>query len=220
MKKGLSYSLISANFIISFFILLFAFSIFGFLWIQDKHQQFEEDVASLRLSYVEEKQNKIKSEVDDAILFIRYQEALTEERLRRELKSKINEAVSVMQGIYNKYNRTESVETVQGFMKEALREIRFFDGRGYFYLYDLEGICMMHPINPALEGTDAIFNFVDSAGNYPLRDILMLWKIQVRDLLTFIFFAPTVQSRNRKYPITKFSNLITGLSEPENMKEK
>jgi len=202
-NKGLKYSLITANFIITLSIVLFAFSIIIFMWIQDKQQQFETDILTLRSSYIEEKQNTIKNEVDEAILFIRYQETLIEDRLRLELKSRIDDGMSILQGIYVRYHETESEAFVKELMKEALREIRFFDGRGYYYINELGGLGVMHPFTLSYEGTYDLYNFKDSSGEFLLRNIIDVVQEVDEGFISYYYYRPDSEEQEPKLSFSK-----------------
>ncbi len=50
-------------------------------------------------------------------------------------------------------------------LKDLNGEFRFADGAGYVWVHDLQGIMLMHPVKPTLDGK-ALFGLKDSAGVY------------------------------------------------------
>ncbi len=50
-------------------------------------------------------------------------------------------------------------------LRDPNGEFIFADGAGYVWIHDLQGIMLMHPIKPTLEGK-ALFGLKDSAGVY------------------------------------------------------
>lgn len=50
-------------------------------------------------------------------------------------------------------------------IKDPSGEFRFAQGKGYVWVHDLDGIMVMHPVNPALEGKD-LLKTSDSSGFY------------------------------------------------------
>jgi two-component system NarL family sensor kinase len=54
--------------------------------------------------------------------------------------------------------------------KRLLTELRF-EGNGYFYLYDVKGVVLAHPIRPELVGKSRL-NHRDSRGCYVIRELL------------------------------------------------
>ena len=60
-------------------------------------------------------------------------------------------------------NKDLDKNRVKKLIIEALREIRFNDGRGYLFIYDKQGINHLLPYNSELEGKSFI-NHKDSKG--------------------------------------------------------
>ena len=50
-------------------------------------------------------------------------------------------------------------------IKDPNGEFRFGDGKGYVWIHNLEGLMVMHPIKPSLDGK-GLFNLKDSVGHY------------------------------------------------------
>ena len=197
MKK-IQTSLSTANFAVTLIILLLAVLLIGFLWIKDKQEQFEKDVLYLKQSYIQEKKTIIKGQVADAINYVKYQQTLSEERLRSELIARIDEAHDIAMGIYNKFKGIKSDNIIKGFINEALRSIRFFDGRGYFYVYEMNGLGVMHGANPKFEGNHIIYNFTDAKGAYPLREIIETVSKNGKGFVNFYFFRPNSTEQEPK----------------------
>ncbi len=63
-----------------------------------------------------------------------------------------------------------SVEQAQTLAKETLRAIRF-DGGEYFFLYNLDGVVLMHAAKPELQGKNLI-DFKDPKGVMVIRDLI------------------------------------------------
>lgn len=61
--------------------------------------------------------------------------------------------------------------------QEVLRILRglTFGDNGYFFVYDAQGVNLMHPTLPELEGK-ALYNLRDVAGDYVIRDLLSVAK--------------------------------------------
>ncbi len=56
---------------------------------------------------------------------------------------------------------------------DILRDLRFDDSgsEGYFFVYDMQGVTMMHGLNPALDGK-SLWDFKDPDGKYLVRDLI------------------------------------------------
>ncbi|MFT5702503.1 MAG: PAS domain S-box-containing protein [Desulforhopalus sp.] len=62
----------------------------------------------------------------------------------------------------------KSDREIQEMIKEALRPMLFNKGRGYFFIYDLEGNNILLPFSPHLEGKN-LWNLKDSKGDYNIQ---------------------------------------------------
>jgi len=57
-------------------------------------------------------------------------------------------------------------------VKQILRDMTFGDDQdGYFFVYTLEGVNLMHPTQPELEGQN-LYDLQDASGNYVIRNLL------------------------------------------------
>ena len=54
-------------------------------------------------------------------------------------------------------------------IKDALRPVRFNDGRGYYFAVSLDGIEQLYPVKPEFEGKN-IIELQDSKGNFFIQD--------------------------------------------------
>ncbi len=50
-------------------------------------------------------------------------------------------------------------------LKDPKGEFRFGDGKGYVWVHDLNGVMLMHPIKPSLDGK-GLLDLADANGNY------------------------------------------------------
>ncbi|MFZ5352322.1 MAG: cache domain-containing protein [Bacillota bacterium] len=76
--------------------------------------------------------------------------------------------------IYSKYKDSKSKDEIRTFITDALRSVRFNNGRGYYFIYSLEGDVILYPILPESEGANLI-DLKDAAGNYSIRDEIELF---------------------------------------------
>ena len=89
--------------------------------------------------------------------------------LQNELKQALSNAHNIATTIYNE-NRHKGDAVVIKLIKDALRNIRFNDDRGYFFIYERKGKNILHPKLPHFEGKD-FWNYQDSKGTYLLQEM-------------------------------------------------
>lgn len=80
-----------------------------------------------------------------------------------------------------KYKNTETKEQIVNRIKDSLRAIRFNNNRGYFYINSMDGINILHPINPEFENK-LMINYKDNFGNFTLKDIINKLQNKKRDI--------------------------------------
>ena len=137
----------------------------------EKNMSLNKELETLKKEYLERNQEIVKNEVNKVYDYILYKKSNGEEELKQNLKIKVNEAYTVINYIYEKYKNKESKEQILNRIKDALRPIRFNDNRGYFYINSMEGVNILHPINPELENK-LVLNAKDKFGNYILKNVI------------------------------------------------
>ncbi|UCH93736.1 MAG: cache domain-containing protein [Candidatus Aminicenantes bacterium] len=164
-------------------------AIMGYLWISNEFQQFEQESQRMRREYVESQKLLIKNEVLRVMDYITYVRSNTDLRLKESLKERVYEAYTIAAAIYNKYRYLKSNHQIKQLIKDALRHIRFSKGRGYFYIYTLEGVLELYPVKPHIEGENQ-WNLQDKHGVYVVRNEIELVKKQQEGFLEYTWKAP------------------------------
>lgn len=115
--------------------------------------RYQHQLASLREKMVEEQHSRLTSELADARYMIDQMFAEATELLERQTSSQTQQALTLMNSLYQRYHEQVSDAEMKEMLLESLRDIRFFDGRGYFFVDDMDGTLLLLPIDPAQEGT-------------------------------------------------------------------
>ena len=159
----------------------------GSLWIFQEYSKFETESRQLKEDYVANQKASVKQEVDRVVDYIEYQHSTTVDTLKKEIKNQVDLAYAVADNIYNQYRGSRSEQDIKGMIKEALRPIRFFDGRGYFFILDLQGNNVLLPLSPQLEG-HYLWDLQDSKGQYPLRRLVEMVQEKSEGFLTWDWY--------------------------------
>jgi hypothetical protein len=142
------------------------FSIFiTYLIFLDKNVQYNRDINDLKNRFLDENINRITIEVNRTYKYIQHEKANSEERLKSLIKDKVKEAHKNMTFIYEKYKDIESKEKIINRIKDSLRNYRFNQNRGYFYIYEKTGKNIMLPSQPYMESED-FWNHQDLKGSF------------------------------------------------------
>ncbi len=143
----------------------------GYLWVTSEWSRFEKEATSLRASYLESQKETLKREVNQALNFVNYMKSQTERRLQESIKGRVNEAYAIIENIYLKERDIKNTEEIEELIKQALRSLRYNDGRGYYFAFTLEGVETLFEIRPEMEGTNML-QVRGGEGEFVVSDML------------------------------------------------
>ncbi|SCY70821.1 PAS domain S-box-containing protein [Desulfoluna spongiiphila] len=125
------------------------------LWAGQDYLQFRDNSRSLRLKLMEEMRRTIAYQVGRAMEDIAFQRKAERNRLNKDLKSRTEEALGITEHLYNTH-RDRPDKEIHKRIYEALYALRWNDRRGYYFVLDLTGRMVVHPLLPDLEGRNMI----------------------------------------------------------------
>lgn len=91
--------------------------------------------------------------------------------LKERIRDRVDEAVAVAEAIHAQTVGSMPEAALKSLIRESLRSPRFFAGRGYYFIDDMNGTCILLPTVPRLEGTSLLENR-DDAGRYIMRELI------------------------------------------------
>ena len=154
------------------FILFSSLLITLFLYFENK-TSFEKIKKDMEEKYVLDKKQLIKEQIETVYDYILSEQKDTESKLKESLKTRVYEAHKIITNIYSEYKDKYSKEEINKLIKTSIKDIRFNNNRGYFFIYDKNAINIIHPLVPTLEGKNLI-NHKDTKGTFVLKDSLSL----------------------------------------------
>ena len=107
-------------------------------------------------------QARLASEMDSVLGVIDFTRQRAESDLRRSLVDQVDAAYGVAQGLYEREHGHRPDSEVQRLILAALRPSRFFEGRGYVFVNDMQGYIRLLPPNPEYEGKHNLQNRDDT----------------------------------------------------------
>ena len=140
----------------SIFVIVISLFVILFLYFENK-STFNQEKKDIEQKYILENKELIKEEVNRVYDFIEHLQKTTEIELKKNVKSRVYEAHAIATGIYEKYKDTKTKEEIFQLIKVTLHNIRFNNGRGYFFMDDIYGNKLSHPVDVSIEGK----NFLD-----------------------------------------------------------
>ncbi|MBS9782244.1 MAG: cache domain-containing protein [Arcobacter sp.] len=127
-----------------------------YLFILSKSNYHEANKAELKKIYIKKNKQKIKDEVYRVYDYINYETKNAESYLKKSLKERNDEVYNIVNSIYKKYRKTHRKKTILKKINDFLNTYRFNEGRGYFYIYDLNGTNLIHPIKKHIVGKNVL----------------------------------------------------------------
>lgn len=204
MKKY--YSIINVIFFAIVTLLLLTSLFFGYMWIQDEYGQFRRASEESLGEYMATQQSILRSEVGRILEYIRFMTTRTEKTLKENIRNRTNEALNIAWNIYDKFKEIRPDNEIKQMIKEALRPIRYSDGKGYLFINRLDGVRILDPVFPESEGQN-ILNLQDDRGNFVAKEEI---KVITRDGEGFVtgFWKKPSKQTGILYPKISFVKLF------------
>ncbi len=162
----------------------------------DNKKKFEKDKEKIRLEYIQKNEELIKQRVYEVYDYIKREQEYTELELRKTLKEAIDTAYNISNTIYEN-NLDKSKDEIKKLVIDALRNVRFNSGRGYYFIYENSGKNVLLPYNKELEGK-SFWNHQDAKGSYIIRDMTNLLSKNDEAFYEWYWYNPIKPDVQRK----------------------
>lgn len=164
-----------------------------FSWQQLAEQQAA--LARVEQAATEKIKARLRGEMDSAISFLEYTRLRTEDVLKRSLVEQVDSAFQIVEAIHARESARRPAAEVKRLIVEALRPVRFYDGRGYYFIDDMSGQFVLLPTAPQLEGKTLLDNR-DDTGHYIMRGLIdAARKPRGEGFSTYRWYAPGTPDR-------------------------
>ncbi|WP_071626550.1 cache domain-containing protein [Poseidonibacter lekithochrous] len=170
------------------FIILLSFLI-TYSFILENNNNLKRDIKTLEEEYFESSKSTVTTEVQRIYDYISYHKTQSETNLKKELKERIYEAHSIASNIYAE-NQEKSKEEILKLIQDALRNIRFNNGRGYYFMHNPQGYNILYPLDIKLENID-YSNLQDKNGYFFVQKIKETIKNKTENFDTYYWSKPT-----------------------------
>ncbi len=106
------------------------------LYVKTQHDIFIQNSQEIHTKVLDNYKRELKNRVELIEQQIQYKKASTEVRLKESIKSRVYEAHAIAESIYaNNVGKIDD-SAIQKLIVETLRNIRFNQGRGYYFIGD------------------------------------------------------------------------------------
>ena len=145
--------------------------VLGLYFFLAQRADFDSTLSAVKARALQEQQNLLTKQIDAIRHDLDYRRSSTESILRREIQQRVDHAYSIADSLYQQNQGRLNPQQIRALIVEALRPLRFFEGRGYYFIDTLDGMCVLLPTAPQLEGT-SFWNNRDPTGHYIMRGLV------------------------------------------------
>lgn len=160
----------------------------------DSKSDFLKEKSKIEYEYIEDNKKQIKSEIEEVYEFIKILQKNTERELKESIKGRVYEAHAIANGIYNRYKGTMSKEEIFELIKVSLNDIRYNNGRGYYFLDDVYGNKLLYPIDKSIENKN-LLNYEDKNAYRFMETIVQTIKDKTERFDEYYWFKPNEGSK-------------------------
>jgi PAS domain S-box-containing protein len=167
---------LSRTFLVNMLVVtILSICLFGGLWTWQQYSIFHKESKALRTRMLDSYKTLLKTQVQKSVDYIEHRKSLTQEQFGASLQIKVNDAYTVSSHLYTKYKDQKSAQEIQNIIKESLRPMRFNQGRGYFFILDLQGEIQLQSDLPEFENINMLNSQKDDQVNV-VRNMIDLVK--------------------------------------------
>lgn len=177
------------------FIVLISLLLIAILFFENK-KTFEKEKRAIEQEFTQKNKQLIKKEVDSVYNYIINEQKNTHKALQDSLQEALNNAHNIAYSLYIN-NQHKPKKEIEALIIDALRNITFNKGRGYFFIYEKTGRNVMLPYSPHLEGKDFI-NHQDAKGTFIIQEVIELLKHTDETFYEWYWFKPNDTTQQRK----------------------
>jgi len=120
------------------------------------YQHFTVASEKLRTTFLVQQKQIIKEEVNKVIDLINHEKQKSERLTREKIRTRVYQAVRIADSLYQHNKNRYGPEQIQEMILDALRPIRFDEGRGYFFAIRTNGLVVLNAAKPDLEGKNLL----------------------------------------------------------------
>jgi signal transduction histidine kinase len=146
--------------------------------IYQARSEYHDSILAMERQELASMQDELVREVESAKNFLHTMQSRTEAILRQQITDQVDQAHTLATALYTQGQGRIGESEMKRLIIEALRPLRFFNGKGYYFVDDMDGLCLLLPINTKLEGT-SLLNNRDDVGTYIMRALIEAAKMPV-----------------------------------------
>ena len=167
----------------------------GTFWIVSEYRRSARESRVLKTRYIDEQKSLLQTEISRLLGYIEYRKSRTETLLKQVISQRTNEAHAIAMNIYKENKDIKGKDDIQKMIRDALRPIRFNQGRGYFFATDFDGVEQLFAVKPELEGRN-LTETRDDQGRYVIKDMIEIARKNQAGFYRYNWSKPGMEGMN------------------------
>jgi signal transduction histidine kinase len=154
-----------------------------------RYQHYKDSTKLAYEKQMEHGKEKVKREVLQMYNIIDFELEIYKQNVKKRIMERAYEGYSIAWSIFNKYKNEKSEAEIKAMIVSALHNVRFFNGRGYYFINDMDANVVMSPIMPEEVGNSYI-NTTEVDNKSVLKKIITTVNKQKEGFITYKTYLP------------------------------
>jgi signal transduction histidine kinase len=129
---------------------------------------FKNQTEVARNGFLQKQKEIVRNEIEKVVDYVNDTRMFIEEKMKNDLHEKTIQSWLIIDNIYRSNIGKRSTEQLIEMVKDALRPIRFFNGRGYYFMVRMDGTELLYPVSPEFEGKN-LLDLRDERGSWVIK---------------------------------------------------
>jgi signal transduction histidine kinase len=178
--------------------------IFGGVWFVNEQHLFKKESEQMQRQFKSAQEGELKQRVENMLSLITDLQTELEESVRRNVQQRTHEAWSVADNLCRINKERKSPSELAELVREALRPIRYNNGRGYYFATSLDGVEQLFADRPELEGKN-LLDMRDANGKMVIQDMIRIAREHQEGFYEYVWTKPGVtEESHRKISYIKY----------------
>ncbi|MDG4475794.1 cache domain-containing protein [Thiovibrio frasassiensis] len=163
--------------------------VLGGLEIVQEYGRYRHEVDALWGQQVEARKKQLEMQVSDVVSYIEFKKSQVRAKVQGSLEARVRDAHGVASHLYEISKDSHSPKELRRLVREALRKQRFNNGRGYFFIFAMDGTVLLHAAQPELEQKN-LLALQDTQGAFVIREMIELARSKGEGFVPYLWPKP------------------------------
>lgn len=163
--------------------------VLGGIEVVHEYGRYRSEVDALWGRQIESRKQQLETEVAEAISHIEFKKNQVRARVQGSLESRVRDAHGTVSHLYKISKGSHSTNELRSLVRETLRTQRFNNGRGYFFIFGMDGTVQLHAAQPELEKKN-LLAMQDTEGTFVIREMIGLARSKGEGFISYRWRKP------------------------------